>query len=52
MMTPRIIEDAVLITDREKYWYDKIDADWHLPDWFFEDVREITDRTDDIPDLE
>jgi len=52
MMTPRIIEDAVLITDREKDWYDKIDTDWHLPDWFFDDVREITDRTDEIPDLE
>jgi type IV pilus assembly protein PilQ len=50
MMTPRIIEEAVSITDREKYWYDKIDTDWHLPDWFFDDVRGITDRTTDVPD--
>ena len=43
MMTPTIIEDAVSLTDKEKYWYDKIDADWHLPDYFFDDVESVHD---------
>lgn len=38
MMTPRIIKSHMGLTDKEKYWYDKIDTDWHLPDYFFDDV--------------
>lgn len=39
MMTPRIVTDELALNDREKYFYDKIDNDWHLPDYFFDDVR-------------
>ena len=37
MVTPQIIADKVTMTDKEKFWYDRIDNDWHLPDYFFED---------------
>lgn len=44
MMTPTIIQDTITINDREKFWYDKIDEDWHLPDWFFDDVKNVHDK--------
>jgi type II secretory pathway component GspD/PulD (secretin) len=44
MMTPRIIADQLTINDREKYWYEKIDDNWHLPDWFFDDVKNEYDK--------
>ena len=43
MMTPRIIEGEPVLNDQEKFWYDKIDTDWHLPDYFFDDVKNTED---------
>ena len=43
MVTPRIVEE-VLITDVEKEKYDRIDEEWHLPDYFFDDVSTTQDK--------
>lgn len=43
MVTPDIVEEASL-SDREKHLYDKIDTDWHLPDYFMDDVKTDQDR--------
>ncbi|NQU42545.1 type II and III secretion system protein, partial [bacterium] len=41
-MTPEIIEEVVQ-TVEERGWYDRIDAEWHLPDYFMDDVKNPTD---------
>jgi type II secretory pathway component GspD/PulD (secretin) len=46
MMTPTIIKEEIKMTEKEKYWYDKIDTDWHLPDYFFDDTKSATDKPD------
>lgn len=38
MVTPDVVKEA-LLTDQEKELYDMIDADWHLPDYFLDDVH-------------
>jgi type IV pilus assembly protein PilQ len=43
MVTPRIVEQA-LVTDYEKEYYDRIETKWDLPDYFMDDVRNITDK--------
>jgi type IV pilus assembly protein PilQ len=43
MMTPSIIDDANKMSERERELYGKIDADWHLPDYYFDDVKNPTD---------
>ena len=43
MMTPRIIGETASLNEREKYFYDKIDNQWHLPDYFFDDTRSPLD---------
>lgn len=43
MVTPTIVEEA-LLTDREKYLYDRIDTDWHKPDYFYDDTKAEGDR--------
>lgn len=49
MMTPRIVVDEVALNDREKYFYDKIDNDWHLPDYFFDDTRSLMEEKAPAP---
>lgn len=44
MMTPTIIAKSTTLTDQEQYWYDKIDNDWHLPDYFFDETKMDTDN--------
>ena len=39
------------MTDKEKFWYDKIDTQWHLPDYFYDDVKNIEDFQDLIREL-
>lgn len=46
MMTPRIIRDKANLTDHETKLYNKIDANWHLPDYFFDDVKSSDDTLD------
>ncbi len=43
MVTPTIVEEA-LLTDREKHLYDRIDTDWHKPDYFYDDTKAEGDR--------
>ena len=43
MMTPKVIKESIGLTDREKFWYDRIDVQWHLPDYFFDDVSTLGD---------
>lgn len=43
MVTPHIVEEA-LLNDVEKEMYDRIDVNWHLPDWFFDDVNSPYDK--------
>jgi type IV pilus assembly protein PilQ len=38
MVTPRVIEEGVSLTDHEKELYDKIETQWHLPDKWMDDV--------------
>jgi len=38
MLTPKIVEQHVALNDREKYLYEKIDHDWHVPDKFFDET--------------
>lgn len=40
MVTPIIVENEIALTDREKCYYDEIDKDWNLPDYFFDDVKQ------------
>jgi len=42
-VTPSIIEKPILTTG-EKAWYDRIDTKWHLPDYFFDDVKTKFDK--------
>jgi type IV pilus assembly protein PilQ len=44
-VTPTIIdvEEAELSTD-ETAWYERIDTKWHLPDYFFDDVKTAGDK--------
>ena len=44
--------DGILVSNRYglssicsgEYWYDKIDTNWHLPDYFFDDVKSVDDE--------
>lgn len=38
MVTPDVVKEA-LLTDQEQELYDMIDIDWHLPDYFLDDVH-------------
>ncbi len=38
MVTPEILAEA-LLSDSEKKLYDQIDVQWHLPGWFWDDVK-------------
>ena len=42
-VTPQVIKDPVL-TDQELSRYNKIDRQWHLPDYFYDDVRRESDK--------
>jgi type II secretory pathway component GspD/PulD (secretin) len=42
-VTPSIIEQPALTTE-EKGWYDRIETKWHLPDYFFDDVKTPMDK--------
>ncbi|HUT24255.1 MAG TPA: secretin N-terminal domain-containing protein [Sumerlaeia bacterium] len=44
-VTPTIIdvEEAELTTE-EMAWYERIDSKWHLPDYFFDDVKTAADK--------
>ena len=42
-VTPTIIEDFELTSD-EKGKYDRIDVKWHLPDYYFDDVKTQSDQ--------
>jgi len=44
MMTPHIIEEEIALLDREKVLYEKIDTDWHLPDYYYYDVKDDYDK--------
>lgn len=39
MVKPTVIENDILLSDREKQLYDRIDTRWHVPDHFFDDVE-------------
>ncbi|MCL5270629.1 MAG: secretin and TonB N-terminal domain-containing protein [bacterium] len=41
MVTPKIVKDKISLTDNEKYWYDRIDAKWNLPDTFFDQTGDV-----------
>lgn len=51
-VTPRIIESEDItpeisdpnLTSTEKAWYDRIDTKWHLPDYFFDDIKTDNDE--------
>lgn len=43
MMTPRIVDDGAALNENEQYWYDKIETEWHLPDYFMDDTDTILD---------
>lgn len=49
MMTPRIIRGEQDLTERERFWYDRIDTQWHLPDYFYDDVSQVTDKDKSEP---
>lgn len=44
MVTPDMVEEA-LINDVEKEQYDRIDTEWHLPDYFNDDVETQDDKS-------
>ena len=39
MVTPHIVKEGQILTEREKVRYDEIDVQWDLPDYFFDDVK-------------
>jgi type II secretory pathway component GspD/PulD (secretin) len=42
-ITPRVLDD-VIATPEQKVQYDKIDTKWHMPDYFFDDVKTDVDK--------
>jgi type II secretory pathway component GspD/PulD (secretin) len=48
-VTPHILKEPKL-TEKEQNYYDKIDASWKLPDYFFDEVptKEIEDESESI----
>lgn len=44
MMTPSIIQEHGPLKSKEKLLYDKIDAEWHLPDYFLDDTKSMDDQ--------
>ncbi|HBF33175.1 TPA: hypothetical protein DDW35_01300, partial [Candidatus Sumerlaeota bacterium] len=42
-VTPRVLDD-VIVTPEQKAHYDKIDTKWHMPDYFYDDVKTDADK--------
>jgi type IV pilus secretin PilQ/predicted competence protein len=37
-VTPQVLDEVVL-TSEQRGWFDRLDTQWHLPDYFFDDVK-------------
>lgn len=49
MVTPEIVDQA-LLTDVEQELYNRLDDDWHMPDYFLDDLHHMTHQKDKYGD--